>query len=65
MPVPAPASKVQVLYCPTKAGQYKLAITPSTNDHYAHASVDCPRNGREGLRREQELKKQLHGLAGR
>lgn len=65
MPVPAPASKMRVLYCPTKAGQYKLAITPSTNDHYAHASVDCPRNGREGLRREQELKKQLHGLAGR
>jgi hypothetical protein len=65
MPVPPPASKMRVLYCPTKAGQYKVTITPSTSDHYSHASVDCPRNGREGLRREQELKKQVHGLAAR
>ncbi len=65
MPVPAPASKMRVLYCPTKAGQYKVTITPSSSDHYSHASVDCPRNGREGLRREQELKKLVHGLAGR
>jgi hypothetical protein len=65
MPVPPSESKMRVLYCPTKAGKYQLTITPSTSDHYAHAIVDCPRNGKEGLRREQELKKLVHGLAGR
>jgi hypothetical protein len=56
MPVPEPAREMRIIYCPTKAGEYKLSVAPSTQDHFAHASLDCPRNGREGLRRERELR---------
>lgn len=51
MAIPAPAQEMRVAYCPTKAGKYELTVTPNTGDHFAHASVDCPRNGAEGLKR--------------
>lgn len=51
MPVPEPASKIRVEYCSTKAGEYKLTISPSTADFYAYSGVDCPRFGAEGLKR--------------
>jgi len=41
MPVPEPAREMRVIYCPTRAGEYKLTVTPSTQDHFAHASLDC------------------------
>jgi hypothetical protein len=46
LPVPAPAQEMRVSYCPEQAGKYTLAITPSTNDHYSLADVDCPREAR-------------------
>jgi hypothetical protein len=57
LPAPRPASEVRVMYCPIQAGKYSLVVTPSTSDHYAHVSLDCPRFGAEGLKREREFKK--------
>lgn len=57
MSVPEPDSKLRVAYCAPKAGKYKLVVTPSTGDYFAHASVDCPRFGPEGLKRMKQLKK--------
>ena len=57
MPVPAPASKLRVEYCATKAGKYKLVLTPSTGDYFAWAGLDCARFGPEGLKRLKALKK--------
>jgi hypothetical protein len=51
MPVPEPASKLRIEYCATKAGEYKLSISPNTADFYAYAGIDCPRFGPEGLKR--------------
>lgn len=51
LPVPAPDSKLRVEYCAPKAGEYKLTLTPSTGDYFAHAGVDCNRFGPEGLKR--------------
>jgi hypothetical protein len=56
MPVPDPARELRLIHCPTKAGDYKLVIKPSTPDHYAFAGVECPRDGSEGLTRERELR---------
>lgn len=55
MPVPAPDSKIRVAYCAPKAGEYKVVLTPSTGDYYAHAAVDCSRLGPEGLKRLKRL----------
>ncbi len=57
LPTPEPASEIRVLYCPSVEGKYKLDITPSTHDHFGYASIDCPRNGPEGLRRAKALRK--------
>ncbi|HYJ08723.1 MAG TPA: hypothetical protein VEX18_06930 [Polyangiaceae bacterium] len=57
MPVPDPDSKLRVAYCAPKAGKYKLTVTPNTGDYFAHASVDCPRFGPEGLKRMKRLGK--------
>ena len=51
-----PAREMRLVYCPTRAGVYELAVKPSTPDHYAFAGVDCPRDGSEGLARERELR---------
>jgi len=42
--VPSPAQDMRVSYCPATPGEYSLSITPSSLDHFAHASIDCPRN---------------------
>lgn len=57
LPVPDPDSKLRIAYCAPKAGKYKLTLTPSTGDYFAHASVDCPRFGPEGLKRMKRLAK--------
>ena len=57
MPVPDPDSKIRVEYCALKAGEYKLTVTPSTGDFFAHAGVDCNRFGPEGLKRLKRLGK--------
>lgn len=51
LPVPQPGAKLRVEYCPPKAGEYKLTLTPSTGDHFAFAGIDCNRFGPEGLKR--------------
>ena len=55
MAVPSPSQEMRVAYCPTKPGKYEVSVTPSSGDHFAHASVDCPRNGPEGVRRLKAL----------
>jgi hypothetical protein len=57
MSVPDPDSKIRVEYCALKAGEYKLTLTPSTGDYFAHAGVDCNRFGPEGLKRLKRLGK--------
>jgi hypothetical protein len=57
MPVPDPASSLRVEYCAPKAGEYKISISTSTGDYYALAGLDCPRNGPEGLKRLNGLRK--------
>jgi hypothetical protein len=57
MPVPEPDSKLRIEYCAPKAGEYKLTLTPSTGDYFAHAGVDCNRFGPEGLKRLKRLAK--------
>jgi hypothetical protein len=56
MPVPDPDSKLRIEYCPLKAGEYKLSLSPSTGDYFATASVDCNRFGAEGLKRLRSAK---------
>lgn len=41
---PAPASRVQLEYCPSETGKQQLEIVPSTKDHFAFATMDCPRH---------------------
>jgi hypothetical protein len=43
---PAPATRIHVEYCPNETGRHRVEITPSTKDHYATASFDCPRQRR-------------------
>jgi hypothetical protein len=57
MPVPDPDSKLRVEYCAPKAGKYKLEVSSSTGDFYAHAGIDCNRFGPEGLKRLKSLGK--------
>ena len=57
MPVPRPAHEIRITHCAKKSGKYKLDVKPSTPDHYATVTVDCPRNGPEGLRRERAMLK--------
>jgi hypothetical protein len=57
LPVPEPDSKIRVAYCAPKAGKYTLVLSPSTGDHYSHVALDCPRFGREGLKRLKTLNK--------
>lgn len=57
MPVPDPDSKIRVAFCAPKAGDYKLTLSPSTGDYFAHAGVDCNRFGPEGLKRLKRLTK--------
>lgn len=57
LPVPPPGRELRVMYCPAKEGKYTLSVQPSSWDHYAEAAIDCPRDGREGLRRANELRK--------
>ena len=56
MPVPDPDSKLRIEYCPLKAGDYQLSLSPSTGDYFATASVDCNRFGPEGLKRLRSAK---------
>jgi hypothetical protein len=63
MPVPDPAREMRLIHCPTKAGDYTLTIKPTYTDEYAYASLECPRNGREGLQRERELRS-MRGKTG-
>lgn len=51
LPVPEPGAQLRIEYCPPKAGEYKLIVTPSSGDYFAHAGVDCSRFGPEGLKR--------------
>jgi hypothetical protein len=55
MPVPRPAHEIRITHCARKSGKYKLHVKPSTPDHYATVTVDCPRNGPEGLKRERAM----------
>ena len=55
LPVPQPAQEMRVAYCPEKPGKYELSVKPTSGDHFAHASVDCPRYGPEGQKRLREL----------
>lgn len=55
MPVPRPAHEIRITHCARKSGKYKLRVKPSTPDHYATVTVDCPRNGPEGLKRERAM----------
>lgn len=40
---PTAASRVQLEYCPNATGKHRIEIGPSTRDHFAMASFDCPR----------------------
>lgn len=40
---PTPASRVQIEFCPTVIGTHRLEVVPSTRDHYALASFNCPK----------------------
>lgn len=55
LPVPRPAHEIRITHCAKKSGKYKLDVKPSTPDHYATVTVDCPRNGPEGLKRERAM----------
>ena len=51
LPVPRPAHEVRITHCAKKSGKHTLKVKPSTPDHYATVTVDCPRHGPEGLKR--------------
>jgi hypothetical protein len=55
LPVPSPSHEARLIYCPRVSGKHELRVETSTQDHYTVAALDCPRNSREGLRREQEM----------
>ncbi len=57
VPVPKPAAQLRALYCPVAEGNYLVTLKASTSEHYTQAAVDCPRNGPEGLRRLEELRR--------
>lgn len=43
MAEPAPATRLHLEYCPSETGRHQVEITPSTRDHYATVTLDCPR----------------------
>jgi hypothetical protein len=43
MASPEPATRVRLEYCPNETGRHQVEIVPSTKDHYAIGSMDCPR----------------------
>jgi predicted RNA-binding Zn-ribbon protein involved in translation (DUF1610 family) len=40
---PAPATRVRLEYCPSETGRHQVEIVPSTKDHFAMGTLDCPR----------------------
>jgi hypothetical protein len=38
---PAPASRIQIAYCPSRPGKHRLRVTPSSPEHYAVAESEC------------------------
>jgi hypothetical protein len=44
---PEPATRIHLEYCPNETGRHQLEIVPSTKDHYAVATLDCPRSVRK------------------
>ena len=42
MAAPAPATRVRLEYCPSETGRHQVEIVPSTKDHFAMGSMDCP-----------------------
>jgi hypothetical protein len=56
MATPAPATRVRLEYCPSETGRHQVEIRPSTRDHYAMASMDCPRGAHLSLSRPAPLR---------
>lgn len=46
MAAPAPATRVHLEYCPNQTGRHQIDIQPSTQDHFAMLTLDCPRLAR-------------------
>lgn len=44
---PEPATRVHLEFCPSQTGRHEVEITPSTRDHYAMQTLDCPRRLRQ------------------
>jgi hypothetical protein len=55
LPVPRPAHEIRITHCARASGKFTLQVKPSTPDHYSTVTVECPRHGPEGLKREQAM----------
>ena len=55
LPAPPPSHELRLVYCPKHRGRHGLKISPHTPEYYTMATVDCPRHGKEGPRREKEM----------
>lgn len=42
IPAPTPGPELELRHCPTVAGPHPIRVTPSTNDPYAVAAIECP-----------------------